>query len=92
MVVAYDRLVDRYRFDDDLIGAGSANPVLYRFVLSKPYFNVSSTVEESQMPSESWADPYALRNQRVLADLVARESHGRKGKAQSTPLGGRGAT
>jgi len=92
MVVAYDRLVDRYHVDDDLIGSGAANPILYRFVLPKPYFNVSSTVEESQMPNESLVDPYAARNQRILADLIARETHGRKGKTQSTPLGGRGAT
>jgi len=92
MVVAYERLVDRYHVDDDLIGSGVANPVLYRFVLPKPYFNVSSTVEGSQMPDENLVDPYAARNQRILADLIARETHGRKGKTQSTPLGGRGAT
>lgn len=92
MDVAYDRLVDRYQYGDDLIGSGVANPVLYRFVLPKPYFNASSTAEESQMPIESSVDPYAARNQRILMDLVARESSGRKGRTQSTPPGGRGAT
>jgi len=78
MVVEFDRLVTRYPMDDELIGAADHNPILYRFVLPKPYLGIPSTAEESQMAGENLTDPYIRRNLEILAALSVRKSGGKK--------------
>jgi len=72
MVIEVDRLIERYPLDSVVYGVAADNPVLYRFVLPKPYFGSPSGDITSQMPGENPVDGYDLRNQAVL-DRIALE-------------------
>lgn len=80
MGIEFDKITERYDFNSVITGNGSDNPILYRFVLPKPYFKASSTVSASQMPSESEADPYTKRNLRILEAILIRETNSRKSR------------
>lgn len=86
MVVQFDRLVERYDFDSAVTGPGSSNTILYRFVLPKPYFQASSAVSASQMPSENEADPYEKRNRLVLEAILVHEASSRKSRGTKATL------
>lgn len=77
MVIEFDRLVNRYEFNSEVSGAADLNPILYRFVLPKPYFGAPSTVEESQMSGENLTDPSVRRNLTLLTELSARKHSGK---------------
>jgi len=72
MVITVDKFIDRYPCGNDVLEVISVNPILYRFVLPKPYFGPPSGEVTSQMPGESRVDGYDLRNQAVL-DRIATE-------------------
>lgn len=77
MVVEFDRLVTRYDFSSEVTGAADHNPILFRFVLPKPYSGIPSATEESQMSGENLTDPYIRRNLDILAALSVKKSGGK---------------
>lgn len=74
MVIEATRLIDRYDFNSDVYGVAADNPILYRFVLPKPYFGSPSGEVSSQMPGENLVDGYDLRNQAILDRLTVRKN------------------
>jgi len=71
MVIDVDRLVVRYPLGSDVVEVTTENPILYRFVLPKPYYSPPSGEVTSQMIGENRFDGYDLRNQAVLDRIAA---------------------
>jgi len=71
MVIDVVRFTARYPQDVYAVNVITDNPILYRFVLPKPYFRPPSGEVTSQMPGENRADGNDLRNQAVLDRIAA---------------------
>jgi len=81
VVIDVVRFIAKYPQDVDAVNVITDNPILYRFVLPKPYFWPPSGEVTSQMFGENRADGYDLRNQAVLDRIAA----SRRKNASKTP-------